>query len=170
MFTLIVNQTNLFTARYKNDRTFITYVDTMGKFLGILIHSGYKSYLEERTYWSNIEGPGCDLVKNSLSRNRFILVKMYIHFADNQNLTLGNQVAKVLPLYILSNSSIANFSIFHKDVSIDEFIIPYFGKHWAKMLIGGKLIRFGYKIFALCGSNGYPYHLHIYQGKEPGKS
>ena len=38
------------------------------------------------------------------------------------------------------------------------------------MFIRGKPIRFGYKIWALCGSNGYPYHLQIYPGKEPGKS
>ena len=40
MFTLILNQTNLFATRDKNDRTFLTDVDEIGKFLGILIHSG----------------------------------------------------------------------------------------------------------------------------------
>ena len=169
MFTLIINQTNQFATSDKNDRTFLANVDEIGKFLGILIHSGYKSYPEERIYWSNSEGLGCELVKNSMSRNRFLLIKKYIHFADNQNLTLGNKVAKVLPLYNLFNSSIVKFDIFH-DLSIDESMVPYFGKHGAKIFIRGEPIRFGYKIWALCRSNGYPYHLQIYQGKEPGKS
>ena len=33
------------------------------------------------------------------------------------------------------------------------------------MFIRGKPIRFGYKIWTLCGSDGYPYHLSIYAGK-----
>ena len=34
------------------------------------------------------------------------------------------------------------------------------------MFIKGKPIRFGYKIWALCGNDGYPYHLKVYQGRE----
>ena len=45
-------------------------------------------------------------------------------------------------------------------------MVPYFGRHSAKMFIRGKPIRFGYKIWSLCGIDSYPYHLKIYQGKE----
>ena len=48
-------------------------------------------------------------------------------------------------------------------------MVPYFGRHSAKMFIRGKPIRFGYKIWSLCGEDGYPYHLKIYTGKEPGQ-
>ena len=34
------------------------------------------------------------------------------------------------------------------------------------MFIKGKPIRFGYKIWCLCGSDGYPYHMQIYQKKQ----
>ena len=33
------------------------------------------------------------------------------------------------------------------------------------MFIRGKPIRFGYKIWTLCSTDGYPYHLNIYTGK-----
>ena len=33
------------------------------------------------------------------------------------------------------------------------------------MYIKGKPIRFGYKIWCLCGNDGFPYHLQIYTGK-----
>ena len=46
-------------------------------------------------------------------------------------------------------------------------MVPYYGRHSAKMFIRGKPIRFGNKIWALYGSNGYPYKLKIYRGKEP---
>ena len=45
-------------------------------------------------------------------------------------------------------------------------MVPYFGRHSAKMFIRGKSIRFGFKIWCLCGSDGYPYNIKIYQGKE----
>ena len=46
-------------------------------------------------------------------------------------------------------------------------MVPYFGKHSAKMYIRGiKAIRFGYKLWSLCGNNGFPYQLNIYTGKD----
>lgn len=33
-----------------------------------------------------------------------------------------------------------------KDYSIDEVMIPYFGRHSAKQYIRGKPIRYGYKV------------------------
>ena len=44
-------------------------------------------------------------------------------------------------------------------------MVPYFGHHSCKMFIRSKPIRFGYKIWCLCGSDGYPYHFTIYTGK-----
>ena len=37
--------------------------------------------------------------------------------------------------------------------------------HGAKMFIRGKPIRFGYKVWMLCGSDGYPYQASVYCGK-----
>ena len=68
---------------------------------------------------------------------RFLLIEKYICFADNQKLTQGNKVVKVLPLYNLFNFSIVKFGIFHEDLSIDEFTAPYFGKHLTKLFISG---------------------------------
>ena len=44
-------------------------------------------------------------------------------------------------------------------------MVPYSGRHSCKMFIRNKPIRFGYKLWALCGSDGYPYHVSIYTGK-----
>ena len=40
----------------------------------------------------------------------------------------------------------------------------------AIMLNRGKPIRFGYKLWALCESNSYSFHLQINHAEEPGKS
>ncbi|XP_066943510.1 piggyBac transposable element-derived protein 3-like [Macrobrachium rosenbergii] len=55
-------------------------------------------------------------------------------------------------------------------LSVDESMVPYYGRHSAKMFIQGMPLRFGYKIWAPCGSDGYPYKLKLYRGKEPGQT
>ena len=43
-------------------------------------------------------------------------------------------------------------------------MVPYFGRHSAKMFIRGKPIRLGYKNWILATSDGYPYKFGTYTG------
>ena len=70
------------------------------------------------------------------------------------------------PLYDDLNAKLAQFGMFHPLLSIDESMVPYYGRNSAKMFIRGKSIRFGFKLWSLRGSDGYPYHFRIYKGKE----
>ncbi|GFX90870.1 piggyBac transposable element-derived protein 2 [Trichonephila clavipes] len=45
-------------------------------------------------------------------------------------------------------------------------MIRYYGHHYFKQYIKGKPIRFGYKMWALCGNNCYCYNFDLYCGKE----
>ena len=58
------------------------------------------------------------------------------------------------------------FDVFHKNLSIDEEMVPYHGHHSSKMLIRNKPIRFGFKLWMLCSVDGYPYKVQIYCGKD----
>ena len=49
-------------------------------------------------------------------------------------------------------------------LSIDESIVPYYGRHGLKQHIHGKPIRFGYKVWCLCNTEGYLIHAEPYQG------
>ncbi|KAH7980826.1 hypothetical protein HPB49_019490 [Dermacentor silvarum] len=79
-------------------------------------------------------------------------------------------MAKVRPLLRLVNRSLQQFGIFSKNLSVDEQMVPYFGRHSCKMFIKGKPIRFGYKQWILCSSSGYPFNIDIYCGKTEGES
>ena len=88
------------------------------------------------------------------------------HLVDNRELENNlNKMAKVAPIYDTLNSALVQYGIFHKFLSVDESMVPYYGRHSCKMFIRGKPIRFGYKIWCLCGENDYSYHLSIYTGK-----
>ena len=54
--------------------------------------------------------------------------------------------------------------MFHDELSIDESMVSYYEHHQAKMLIRCKPVRFGYKLWMLCSSDGYPYKAVIYAG------
>ena len=84
------------------------------------------------------------------------------HLVDNRELeNNSNKMAKFAPIYDTLNSALVQYRIFHKFLSVDESMVPYYGCHSCKMFIRGKPIGFRYKIWCFCGENGYPYHLRF---------
>ena len=76
-------------------------------------------------------------------------------------------MAKVKPLYDILNKKLRRFGVVHEGLSIDESMVPYYGRHSCKQFIREKPIRFGYKLWVLASSTGLPYHVEIYEGKSP---
>ena len=85
-----------------------------------------------------------------------------MHFADNLKLILGNKTGKISPLYDIINKNLVQFDVFYNFISIHESMVLYYGCHSAKMFIKEKPMRIGYKIWCICGNNGFPYHMKIY--------
>ena len=79
-----------------------------------------------------------------MSRKRFEDIKKLIHFADKNNLPAGDKIAKIRPLQNRVSASLQQFGVFAKDLDIDQQMVPWFGRHSAKMFICDKPIRFGY--------------------------
>lgn len=104
------------------------------------------------------------IVKNAMSRNKFELLKRYLHLSDNTKLDLSDKFAKLRPYFDLLNRSFIKFGVFSQHLSIDEQMIPYFGKHSCKMYIRGKPIRFGYKLWCMCSAEGFLYQFIPYAG------
>ena len=84
-------------------------------------------------------------MSRSMSRKWFEDIKNLIHFGDNNNLSAGDKLAKIRPLQNRVNASLQQFRVLAKDLAIDEQMIPYFGRHAAKIFIRGKPIRSGNK-------------------------
>ncbi len=101
-----------------------------------------------------------------MTRDMFLSFKRFLHVADNENLEAGNKSAKVQPVYNILNHNLAQLGVFHQQLSINEAMVPYRGLHSAKMYMQGKPIRFGFREWCICGTNGYPYKISIYTGKE----
>ena len=74
-----------------------------------------------------------------MSRQRFRDITRYLHVCDNMNLGT-EKMAKVIPTHDVLNSKIQSFGIFYSQLSIDESMVPYFGKQSCKQFIRGKSI------------------------------
>ena len=85
------------------------------------------------------------MVDKTIRKNKFYQIKKYTHCANNNNLDKTDKLAKVRPLYDTAHKSVKQFRYWHKEYSIDEQMIPYFGMHSAKQTMRNKSTRFGYK-------------------------
>ncbi|XP_039967497.1 piggyBac transposable element-derived protein 3-like [Bactrocera tryoni] len=145
-------------------------VEEIKNFIGILLLSGYNSASRYRLYWDqsiDTHHPG---VASCMTRNRFEELLRFFHACDNNRLPSDDKFAKVRPLWNLMNERWLKFYPGDKHLSIDESMVPYFGKHGAKQHIHGKQIRFGYKIWSLCTRLGYLIYGEPYQGAKTGNT
>ena len=163
----IIKETVRYATTYKNAMNFKMSIEELEAFIGVLLFSSYHILPSEQHYWSNDEDLGISLVKNALSRNRFQMLKWFIHFIDNSEAKNNkhDKGFKVRSLYTMLQQYYMKFSIFEENLSIDEMIVCYYGHHSLKQFICGKPIRFEYKLWALSGVSEQCYNFDLYCGK-----
>ena len=148
----------------KKQPNFNVTLEEMMNFVGLIFLSGYNMRKSERDYWSVDPDLRCDAFPQTMSCNRFFELKSVLHAADNQSLS-DSRMAKVEPLYNLLNEKLQANGIFYKNLSIDESMVPYYGRHSCKQFIRAKPIQFGYKLWVLASDTGIPFNIKIYSGK-----
>ena len=171
----IVKESERYAHSRFGDLTFKTNKDEIKTFIGVLLLSGYHKLPQAHLYWDSNVDTNVSVVTDAVSRNRYNLLKKYIHCVDNRDVDTTDKYWKVRPLYDIMNQSLAKFKNLDNTYSIDEQMVPYTGMHSAKQRMKDKSIRFGYKNFWLVGSSGFPYHCLPYCGKkgiggDPGKN
>ena len=125
-------------ARQNNNHSFKLDTAELSKFLAILILSGYHTLPQQDMYWSRSDDCNVELVQIIMTRSRFREIKKYLHVCDNDALDETNRFAKIQPLIDVINKKYLQFGVFSFNLSIDEEMIPYFGRHSAKMCIKSK--------------------------------
>ena len=169
LLKLCVDSTNNY-AFQKGNHHFHISKDEMQTFLGILLLSGYHTLPNERLYWSTDEDVGVAAVYEKMSRNRFQEIKRFFHLSDNSCLDPNDKLAKLRPFLEIFQENLLQFGVFEKDLSLDEQMVPYYGKHSCKMYIKGKAVKFGFKIWVLASSQGFPFRFEVYTGRKTNAS
>jgi len=148
----------------KGRHNFVTSQSEMQLFLAILFNSGYAPLPRRRLYWEPLPDVQNTAMSKAITRNRFAELMANVHVANNDSLPPDDRMAKVRPLFTALNSKFVTHFPRHQHLSIDESMVPYYGKHGAKQFIRGKPIRFGYKVWSINSSLGYCVQLDPYQG------
>lgn len=143
-------------------------VDELKVYVAILLVTGYMTPKNIRMFWEQQSDTYNKMVSDSMRRNRFLEIQRYIHLCDNQNLATNDKFSKLRKYFDLLNSIfLQNVKICGSShLSIDESMVPYYGRHSSKQHIQGKPIRFGYKIWAIATRNGYLAAFEPYQGSK----
>ncbi|XP_030759385.1 piggyBac transposable element-derived protein 3-like [Sitophilus oryzae] len=138
VMTQILEYTNLY-ARQKNRLGDVT-IDELFSYIGIMILSGYSSVSRRKMYWQNSDDTNNKLVAAAISRDRFQFLTNNIHFNDNSQLTQGDKFSKLRPLFDSLNNKFHEYAPIEEYHSVDEAMVPYFGRHGCKQFIRGKPI------------------------------
>ena len=93
-----------------------------------------------------------------------------MHHFQNNTISTKDHAAKLRPLMDNLQRKFIQYGGFPEYVAINESMIPYFGKHFAKQFIWGKPIRLEYKMWALCSNRGYLHLFDLYMGKKRKRS
>ncbi len=133
--------------------------------------SGYCCVPRRRLYWQKQPDVYNELIAGSMRRDRFDEIMMFLHAADNTKLPKNDKYAKVRPLLEIFNDNFLKYGeVFGRgNVSVDESMIPYFGRHPAKQFIRGKPVRWGYKAWVAADPNCYGFDISVYQGRVDSK-
>ena len=99
-----------------------------------------------------------------MTRNSFFKLNSFLYAADNHSFS-DSWVPKDEPLYNLLNQKLQFYGIFHEDLSIDESMVLYYGRHSWDQFIHAKPIRYGYKLCVLSSATGLLYNIEIYVEK-----
>lgn len=127
-------------------------VDVLRCTEAVLLHSGYNSVPRRKMLWES--KPDCrnELITNAVRRREVDAMLRSLHFRDNTQIDSDNYY-KVRPIFDNLNKSISWFKDNEK-FSVDEVMIPYYGRHSSKQYIRGKPVRYGFKVWSLCTSDG----------------
>lgn len=139
-------------------------IEEMYCFIGILFLSGYAPLPRRKMYWEDSDDVRSVLVSKSMRRDRFFKIFKYLHFCSD-DLDSTDKFTKIRPLIIALNERFIKYTPVQKNMSIDESMIPYFGRHGCKQFIRNKPVRFGFKAWVLALVSGYCVSFTLYQGK-----
>lgn len=163
---MIVSETNKYAIQ--SGAAFMTTLDAVHRYVGILLRMGIVHMPRYRMYWSS------DLRYNAIadftSRKEFEDMGRYIHFNDNVNLITNrkdagyDQLYKVRPLLTMLRNQCMLVAPEQRQ-SVDEQIIPFKGKNRLRQYLPKKPKRWGFKVIArCCARTGFTHDFTIYQG------
>lgn len=98
------------------------------------IYFSYVAIPSERLYWSDADAIDQAIVKNAISRNKYLKIKAYLHVQGNNSRPHGciEKGCNVLHLIDMLNATFKKYGIFHRNLVVDENVFRLCGYHGLK--------------------------------------
>uniref|UniRef100_A0A1B6J0Q3 PiggyBac transposable element-derived protein domain-containing protein n=1 Tax=Homalodisca liturata TaxID=320908 RepID=A0A1B6J0Q3_9HEMI len=176
MWKSMVDETNLYAQQYKDSTEkganarpldwIDTTIDEMKKFVGIMIVMGLVPLPTVDKYWAKGNIYGVRIVKDTMTRDRFLSLKKFWHFSDNKsNPDTTDRLSKIRNLVDDLNKKFASSLTPGLDLVIDETIIPCCNRLFFHQNIPNKSNKYGIKLYKMCTTEGYTSKVLLYAGK-----
>ncbi|CAB4056530.1 unnamed protein product [Lepeophtheirus salmonis] len=158
-----LDQTSLYALQENPNKPLKLNVNELEQFIGTLLAMYIVKLSNSRLYWSN--NLQCVMVTEAFSRDRWEQIKSNLHCNDNsQAPKYGDpnydKLYKIRPLINHLQSKFRKIPM-PQMLCVDEQFVPFKGKSSLKHYIPSKPHKWGYKIMALCGSDGVLYDFHV---------
>nr|XP_012143764.1 PREDICTED: piggyBac transposable element-derived protein 3-like [Megachile rotundata] len=157
-FSLTVNETNnygkiIFEKKWKE----LT-ISEFKVFLSLLLHMGTIKCPRIDNYWSKSEQFGFQWFSRHMSRQRFQNILRSLRFSSD-----NDRLRKIIPVVDYFNNKMSEIYYPRKELSMDEFLVPWRGSLIFKQSIAKKHKR-GVKLCIVCESSGTALRIKAYTG------
>ena len=136
-------------------------------FYGILIIMDTMKFARDELYWSESDKHWLlgSKISQVMSRDRFFQIRCYLHFSDDRCVA-NDKLHKVRYLLDHLRHAFQSEYVPHKQVTVDESMVPFKGRLSLKQYMKDKPVKFGIKIWVLADAvTSYCYNFDVYVGK-----
>ena len=143
----------------------------MRAYFGFMILMGLCPRPALSDYWRQDPFIGCPSISERISRDRFLEISHFLHFADNSVLAPSgsaeyDRLGKVRGIMDKVSERFLTLYSPHCENSIDEAMIPFQGRSSLKQYMPAKPVKRGIKVWCHADShNGYLCEFQVYTGR-----
>ena len=159
---LIADETALYSVQQCPHNPLMMTKCDVERFLGIVMNMSLVRLASSRDYWSSRFR--VNQIADVMSFNNFGRIKRFLHFGDDTE-SSGDRLKKLRTLVDKLRNRFISVPL-EQNLSVDEQLIPFKGKHGLKQHLPRTSQKWGYKVFVLSGVSGYAYDFEIYSGEQ----
>ncbi|GBM24837.1 PiggyBac transposable element-derived protein 4 [Araneus ventricosus] len=150
----------------------IEHISEIWNFIAIILIMSIAKFPKMKNYWSTNPILGNEMIKNTMTRDRFMKILKYFHLSDREMEKVASDeefylMQKLDPLMTDMKKNFKSHFKPYQNMSVDEAMIKYKGRLGIIQYMPKKPTKRGIKIWMLCDSSfGYVYDFDVYCGKK----
>lgn len=176
ILNLVVTETNryaeeIFCSQGVTEKSRITRwkpvtCEEMLKIITLVFHTGTIKLNRLQDYWKSHQLFNFKCFSSHMSRNRFLLIMLSLHFANNPDSKeiVTDRLHKIRPILNFFSRKMANVYYPSKEISLDESMVLWRGRLIFRQYIKNKRHTYGVKLYMATEPNDIILRTQVYTG------